>query len=191
VLSQYVAPAPGACPEDGGVAIVHLQVTPKGLPDHVELIEAPGGLAGPAALAAVRSWKFQPGVLNGNPRKASGTVELHCRTAQTIAARSSESSALATAQRVGLGTSAPVPIYKPEPEHSEVARQAKYQGKVVFALIVDTSGHAVHISVLQPLGMGLDQQAMGAVSQWRFKPGMKDGKPVNIAANLEVNFRLM
>jgi protein TonB len=39
--------------------------------------------------------------------------------------------------------------------------------------------------------MGLDQQAMAAVSQWRFKPGMKDGKPVPVYANVEVNFRLM
>ncbi len=191
LLTQYVTPAADACPADGGVVIVNLEVTPKGQPDHLKLVEGPGEAASAAALAAMRSWRFRPGFFNGKPRLASATVELQCRTAQTIAAGSAESGAAVAPQRVGSGTSAPVPLYHPEPEYSELARQAKYQGTVVFSLIVDTSGHAVHMSVLRPLGMGLDVQAMGAVSQWRFKPGMKDGKPVPVLATVEVNFRLL
>jgi TonB family protein len=84
-----------------------------------------------------------------------------------------------------------VPLYKIEPEYSVPARQAKIQGSVVLSMVVDASGLTRQISVLRPLGMGLDQQAMAAVSQWRFKPGMKDGKPVNIRTKVEVNFRLL
>jgi TonB family protein len=173
------------------VVIVDLQVTKEGQPDRLKLVEGPGEAASAAALAAIRSWRFRSGFLNGKPRQASGSVVLRCRTATAVAAASPASVAPAAAQRIGAGTSAPVPLYRIEPEYSEMARQAKYQGTVLLSVVVDTSGHAVNISVLRPLGMGLDQQAMAAVSQWRFKPGMKDGKPVPVYANVEVNFRLM
>jgi outer membrane biosynthesis protein TonB len=39
--------------------------------------------------------------------------------------------------------------------------------------------------------MGLDEQAIGAVMQWRFKPGTKDGKAVRVSAQVTVNFRLL
>jgi TonB family protein len=93
--------------------------------------------------------------------------------------------------RVGGGVSAPVLVYKKEPEYSEEARKAKYQGTVTLYVEVDPSGKAVNIRVLHSLGLGLDEKAIEAVKQWKFKPGMKDGKPVTVQASIEVNFRLL
>jgi TonB family protein len=93
--------------------------------------------------------------------------------------------------RIGGGVSAPVPIYQPEPEYSEEARKAKWQGTVLLSLVVDESGKAVNIKVTKSLGLGLDQKAIEAVEKWKFKPGMKDGKPVPVQASVEVNFRLL
>ncbi len=93
--------------------------------------------------------------------------------------------------RIGGGVSAPIPIYKPEPEYSEEARKAKFQGTVMLAIVVDTDGKAKNIQVVRSLGMGLDEKAVEAVAKWRFKPGYKDGKPVPVKANVEVNFRLL
>jgi TonB family protein len=95
------------------------------------------------------------------------------------------------AYRIGGGVSAPIPIYQPEPEYSEEARKAKLQGTVLLALIVDETGKPVGIRVTKALGLGLDQMAIQAVEKWRFKPGMKDGKPVPVIASVEVNFRLL
>jgi len=95
------------------------------------------------------------------------------------------------AYRIGGGVSAPVPIYQPEPEYSEEARKAKWQGSVLLSLIVDESGKAVNIKVARSLGLGLDEKAIQAVEKWRFKPGMKDGKAVPVIASVEVNFRLL
>jgi TonB family protein len=95
------------------------------------------------------------------------------------------------AYRIGGGVSAPVPIYQPEPEYSEEARKAKWQGTVILSLIVDEMGKAVRIQVTKPLGLGLDQKAVEAVEKWRFKPGMKDGKAVPVIASVEVSFRLL
>jgi TonB family protein len=93
--------------------------------------------------------------------------------------------------RVGGGVSAPRLTYKVEPEYSEEARKAKYQGTVVLAVEVWPDGVAHNIRVLRSLGLGLDEKAIEAVEKWKFVPGRKDGKPVRVAATIEVNFRLL
>jgi protein TonB len=95
------------------------------------------------------------------------------------------------AYRIGGGVSAPVPIFRPEPEYSEEARKAKWQGAVLLQLVVDENGVPQEIKVVRSLGLGLDQKAIEAVQKWRFKPGLKDGKAVPVSANIEVNFRLL
>jgi TonB family protein len=93
--------------------------------------------------------------------------------------------------RIGGGVSAPVPIFKPEPEYSEEARKAKFQGAVLLAIVILPDGTTSNIRVVRPLGLGLDEKAIEAVQKWRFRPSMKDGKAVAVSANVEVNFRLL
>ena len=95
------------------------------------------------------------------------------------------------AYRIGGGVSSPSIIHKVEPEYSEEARKAKWQGTVTLSVIVDETGHARDIKVAQALGLGLDQKAMEAVEKWLFKPGMKDGKPVAVFATIQVTFHLL
>jgi periplasmic protein TonB len=92
--------------------------------------------------------------------------------------------------RVGGGVSAPRALDTPDPEYSEEARKAKYQGTCVLWLIVGPDGKPRDVKVARALGMGLDQKAMEAVRNWKFQPAMKDGKPVAVQINVEVNFRL-
>jgi periplasmic protein TonB len=92
--------------------------------------------------------------------------------------------------KVGGGVSAPKAIYAPDPEYSEEARKAKYQGTCVLWLIVGPDGRARDIRVARTLGLGLDEKAMEAVKTWKFEPAMKDGKPVAVQINVEVTFRL-
>jgi TonB family protein len=82
-------------------------------------------------------------------------------------------------------------IHKVEPEYSEEARQRKFQGTVILFIVVDAEGKPRDLRVIRPLGLGLDQKAIEAVEKWKFKPGMKDGKPVAVQATIEVNFRLL
>jgi TonB family protein len=95
------------------------------------------------------------------------------------------------AYRIGGGVSAPTVIHKVEPEYSEEARQRKFQGTVILFIVVDAEGKPRDLRVIRPLGLGLDQKAIEAVEKWKFKPGMKDGKPVAVQATIEVNFRLL
>ncbi len=95
------------------------------------------------------------------------------------------------AYRVGGGVSAPSVLFKVDPEYSEEARKAKYSGTVLLQLVVNADGHASDIKVVRSLGLGLDEKAMEAVRKWKFKPGLKDGRPVAVHATIEVNFRLL
>ena len=90
----------------------------------------------------------------------------------------------------GGGVSNPVLIYDPDPEFSDEARRAKYQGICVVGLIVDAQGNPQDVKVVRPLGMGLDEKAIEAVRQYKFKPAMYKGRPVAVAINIEVNFRI-
>jgi TonB family protein len=92
--------------------------------------------------------------------------------------------------RVGGGVSAPKAIYSPDPEYSEEARKAKYQGVCVLWLVVGPDGRPRDIRVARTLGLGLDEKAIEAVKTWRFEPAMKDNKPVAVQINVEVSFRL-
>jgi TonB family protein len=95
------------------------------------------------------------------------------------------------AYRIGGGVSQPALLSKVEPEYSEEARKAKWQGIVELQIVVDEHGLPQQMKVTHSLGLGLDEKAMQAVSKWRFKPGMKDGKPVPVIATIQVNFRLL
>jgi TonB family protein len=92
--------------------------------------------------------------------------------------------------RVGGGVSAPRVVYDPDPEYSQEARMAKHQGTVVLWVVIGPDGKAHEIKVSRALGMGLDEKAIEAVRNWRFLPAQKDGHPVAVQINVEVNFRL-
>jgi TonB family protein len=92
--------------------------------------------------------------------------------------------------KVGPGVSPPRLTYSPEPEFSETARAAGYQGVSTLSLIVGVDGKPHNIRVLNALGMGLDEKAVAAVSAWRFSPALKDGKPLAVEIAVEVDFHL-
>lgn len=93
-------------------------------------------------------------------------------------------------RKIGGGVSTPVVIYQVEPEFSEEARKAKFMGVVLVNLIVDAQGRPQNVHTLRGVGMGLDDKAVEAVKQYRFKPAMEGGKPVPVELNVEVNFQI-
>jgi TonB family protein len=92
--------------------------------------------------------------------------------------------------RVGGGVSAPVLLNSVEAEFSDEARRAKYQGACIVEIIVDVHGNPQNPRVVRSLGMGLDEKAIEAVMKYKFRPGMKNGKPVPVWQPIEVDFHL-
>jgi protein TonB len=94
------------------------------------------------------------------------------------------------AYSVGGGVAAPVPIYAPEPAYSEEARKAKFGGIVRLWIVVDARGVVRSVRVAKNLGMGLDEEAVKTVSNWKFRPALRQGVAVPVQVQVEVSFRL-
>jgi TonB family protein len=88
------------------------------------------------------------------------------------------------------GVSKPIPIVSPEAEFSDEARRQHYEGICIVAIIVDAQGNPRNPKVTRSLGLGLDEKALEAVQKYRFKPAMKDGKPVASYVTVEIDFHL-
>jgi periplasmic protein TonB len=91
----------------------------------------------------------------------------------------------------GEGASDPKIISRVDPQYSDKARKAKFQGICVLSIIVEPDGTPSNVVVKTSLGMGLDEKAIEAVKKWRFQPAMKDGHPVRYGPlPIEISFHL-
>jgi len=117
---------------------------------------------------------------------------LQARAEQSARAASHTATAAPGVYRVGGGVTSPQLLSKKEPAYTEAARKAKLAGTVLLYIEVEPDGTAgPNIRVMRSLDPGLDEQAIEAVRQWKFRPGQKDGMPVTVQATIEVNFRLL
>ena len=85
----------------------------------------------------------------------------------------------------------PVLVFRIDPDYSDQARTARLQGLVLVHLEIGPDGRPRNLRIDQSLGMGLDEKALEAVQQWKFRPGTRNGKPVVMSALVEVRFRLL
>jgi TonB family protein len=92
--------------------------------------------------------------------------------------------------RIEKGVTPPRVLFSQDPSFSEQARHAKYHGTVVLSITVDQLGQVRNIRVWKPLGLGLDQKAVEAISAWKFDPGRRNGQPVAVEIAVEVDFHL-
>jgi protein TonB len=83
-----------------------------------------------------------------------------------------------------------VPLHPIQPRYTEVARRTGTQGTVIVEAIIDEKGNATNVRILRGLPMGLDQAAMEAIQQTRFKPAMMGSRPVKVYFTLTVNFTI-
>jgi len=95
--------------------------------------------------------------------------------------------------RAGInGVGKPECIYCPDPEYSDEARKAKYQGTVLLDVIVTADGRVLDPRVIKGPGLGLEEKAMAQVKNWKMRPAIgPNGRPVNCRVQIEVLFRLL
>ena len=130
------------------------------------------------ALAAVQEWTFSPATRLGTPVSIVALIDVPFSLAS------------ADAYRVGAGVTAPQVESRVEPQYTQAARLAGYQGTAVVQLLVKKDGTVDVMRVVQGLGLGLTDSAVDALKQWKFSPGQKDGHAVDVALTVEVNFNL-
>lgn len=88
------------------------------------------------------------------------------------------------------GVTPPRLIHSVDPEYDKASRKAKVQGIVVLSVLVTENGEPQDLKVVRGLNPALDENAIRAVSRWRFAPATKNGNPVATKVNVEVTFRL-
>jgi len=183
-----------------GTVTLYTQVSPEGRATNMRVMHSLTPGLDERAMEAVAAWRFEPGLKNGIPVTVEATIEVNFRLlddkeAAALAATPPQPVPAATLQAAQVGgypakTTAPRLIRKVEPEYTEEARRAKYQGTVTLSAVINAEGLAENLRVVHSLGLGLDEKAIEAVKQWKFEPGTKEGKPVASMSTIEVNFRL-
>lgn len=138
------------------------------------------------ALVMILAVGFAAAQRPGQPTSAPATTT----PAQTAGAAPSAEAA-PEIYKAGGHISPPVLIHSVNAEFTDAARYAHYQGICLIELIVDAQGNPQNVHIVRPLGMGLDENAVAAIRQYKFKPAMKDGiTPVPVLITIEVNFKL-
>jgi len=185
-----VYPAEGG-PESGSVApTISLIVGVDGVPVRVQLVHSGGEGCDAAAMEAVRQSTFEPGLLDGKPVPVRVVVQ--------VAFWADKRPAIPRVLRARYGPGGHSRQYDQPPtltrnvpaEFSNEARTRKIGGTVVISLTVTEEGLPTDLKVVKPLGAGLDEKALESVGQYRFRPAMKDGKPVAAQISVQVMFRL-
>ena len=92
--------------------------------------------------------------------------------------------------RDGKRSTPPRLLSKVEPEYSEEARKRGIQGTVTLSVEIGEDGRIHNAKVLKSLGSGLDEKAVEAVKQWKFRPAQRNGTAVKTSAQVELSFSL-
>jgi TonB family protein len=167
-----------------GQVVLNVAVSKKGDVEKIDVVSG-NHLLADAAVHAVRKWKYRPYLLNGQPTEARTTVTLNFAFAGNVENRAPAGARVQLPQGIMAGQL----IHKVQPVYPEEARQAKIQGTVLLDAVIGKEGAIVRLKPLSGNPM-LIPAAVGAVQQWRYKPYMRDGQPVEVETAITVNFAL-
>jgi protein TonB len=135
-------------------------------------------------IAAVRQWRFEP------PAKAP--LAMTVTVSYSLDGKKDAVAPPPPPPPPGPGDGSvtqPVPVNQPNPVYPEAAKRDKIQGVVRLAVLIGKDGTVKDARVVQSVS-ALDQAAVDAVRQWTFRPGTRDGEPVDTKVELSINFTL-
>lgn len=204
---------------DGEVTLSFLVET-NGHPRNLSFLHPLGSDLDKFALRILAADRFSPGTHDGVPVVVEQSVDLSLQTClvqtedsggsktyrlrlrsqpvQEFKAAKPPQEAVLTRGKTGWkgrtkgvpGITEPFPLLVPEALYTPEARKAGINGNCLISLIVDANGMPQNLRVERTLNPGLDQNALEAVSKYRFRPAMKSGEPVSVHIFVEIHFRL-
>ena len=181
-----VYPAEAAAEEHPHVCLLSAVVWAGGAVRKLEVVRSAGEAYDRAAIDAVNQSKFEPGMVDGKPVPVRVTIRVPFVQQRPALPR-------VVSHMPGMdseGITYPKPIFQKEAEYSEKARKKRISGVVRISLVVTAEGLPSDIKVVQGIGYGLDEKAVEAVSQYRFKPAMRGDTPVAVAIQIQVQFKI-
>jgi len=84
----------------------------------------------------------------------------------------------------------PEKTHAPQPSYTEVARKTRTQGTVILQAVIDREGNVSELKVLKGLPMGLTEESLKTVKNWKYTPATLHGKPISVYLTLTVHFKL-
>jgi len=203
VLERVAAtyPANASPAEINGFSLLSFVVDVNGTASGIEVQQSHGAAFDAAAIESVKQTRFEPGTLDGKPvpvriyarvRFFEDQRQAYPRIINRLMPTNGFGQLPIRAIRLQNAPydKPPVATFTPPAEYSEQARAAKFNGVVIVSVLVNEDGLPIDPQVTRSAGMGLDEKAIESVLQYRFKPAMKDGVPVEARIMVEVNFRL-
>jgi len=206
-----VYPAEAKAAHVQGAVILHAIISKTGTVENLHVISGNAMLVN-SAIDAVQQWTYKPYLLNGQPVEVETSITVNYTLGDStvvVGPVPSADEASAGVKQVGGDVKGPMVIYEPEPKYTEAGRKAKVQGVVTVSLIVDEHGQPQNVHIVHGLGTGPDgkpdpklkkaarvamdgmnQSAVDAVKQYKFKPATENGRPVAVYLNVEVNFEI-
>jgi TonB family protein len=173
------------------------EIDDHGRPSHFEVLKSSLDLWGLEAANMVSNWQFAPGTKEGLPVPVRCTVDLvwgaETLSAATVAAQLNALHPPAAAPAAVVRPTpqvAPVALEQSPPAYADRARDAGLEGVMWVTFNVGEDGTPRDIKVTEHLALGLDEQAILAISKWRFRPALLNGQPVSAPAVTEVFFQL-
>jgi TonB family protein len=165
------------------ICTLSMVIGADGIPTNIEVVNSQKSPLDDAAIAAVKQSQFQPGSLNGNPVPVRAFVWVPFVAADHPATPETGS------PKEIKNMTVPLPVKSANAEFSDEARRRRFSGSVLLAFTVTEDGLPANVRVVDPLGMGLDEQALKAVRQYRFKPATLEGIPIPFSVVVAVSFR--
>jgi TonB family protein len=171
-----------------GTAAITFTIDERGVPTRFQIANASEEMWGHEAIALLREWRFKPGTKDAKPvpvpakfELAWGPLELNPQriaVLRTVLERERETATEPGPQSKPVPSKFPVIeiLHQVQPYYSQEAMDAKLEGVVVISLITREDGTVGDLQVIQGLGKGLDEKALGAAGQWRFKPFYVNGQ---------------
>jgi len=200
-IEKAIYPLEAQAKQLQGQVWVKISVSESGDVENVEVISGDPTLA-EAAVHAAKKWKFKPFIKNGKPAKVAANVpfdfafegniyveKIAPANGSTVTAMVPDASGAPKRVRVSSGVTTGLLVYKVQPAYPFDARQARIQGVVVLKAIISKEGRIKDLQLIAG-PKELAEAAIGAVQQWRYRPYLLMGNPVEVETQIQVNFQL-
>jgi|SRR5580700_1162506 TonB family protein len=173
-----------------GQVWVKIQVSETGDVESAELISGDPVLA-KSAIEAVKQWKFKPFIKNGKPISVSSKLPFSFAFSGNIRDEEvpTDTTAAIKRVRVSKGVSQGLLVYRVQPVYPLEARREGIQGQVILRAVISKEGRISGLTLISG-PKELAPAAIGAVEQWRYKPYLLMGDPVEVDTEILVNFTL-
>lgn len=181
-----------------GQVTLRVDVSENGTVDRVQPLSGHPLLI-PAAMAAVKKWRYKPFIRNGKPVKVSTLLPLDFAFDQNVEEMFLDAGSLSssTANTTSSSESITVPAgvmtvrleHKVVPVYPAIARANHIEGTVLFRAIISTKGRIKQLRVVSG-AHELLESAIGAVQQWRYRPYLLNGEPAEVSTEIAVSYEL-